>query len=1337
MIETIVTTLTLDLTSNLIYNRFFSSNKDLKAFLNQLLGEIQEKFEVVHKMYIDTVKFQNFVNKNENETLYILVKILLDRNEDKDVTKFIDTMCNEGFFYMKSEEKQKKILLFFLKQLSELMIRKAIDNSSIPGKILIQLLVEFLTDRESIIRFLSPQSKKLNPSFTQTKYDISNYVQRTLFRITSIEESDQYISTNYYLYQILQFEKSILLLGQAGIGKSYELKKAVNDLLENKTFSPYFFELFKYNGQEIQTLFPEYLIENENLILLLDGYDEIDDNKKTEFKRNLILFRENFPSIGIIISSRTNIDPQLGWCKSYFLKELDDNFVKTQLEKLGKYNLSFNGIKSANILSLLKIPFYLESLKVLFQEKHIIPNTRYEFFNYLITRQLEIDDNKSIYTDNLRQFKIFELENILYKIGFFIKVSRNVLAKESDLVQVINKDELQAIRHCGLLNVSNDSNPIWQFTHSLFLEYCAAKYLGQFEFSKIKKIICFKPNHNILIPSWLNTLEFIIDNWIQIDDKIIIDISELSFEAVLKIELQSISQKARHIVFYEIFNYYNEKGIRISTEILKDLAIFANNNLIIIELFEQAKNEKNTIWLINFAEIAKYFNYPHLDKQKYKRTLFDIFLSSNDHIIIYELIYALKPVLEDEEDYRNIYNKVLNIDNNMIRAAFYSVLEESKYVDNFIIFLVNGLKHLVWKVNTSQDNIKVRLIDEGYYLEACLVKLGTVDSIKILISHFIKNPEEITNIKFNNFIELLTLNLAKIFKTNIEIFEYCLNFFVFLNRVYLGPEASKFVLFFNETGTINQAVDYIVCKKDDNSHRFASLALLYNSSFEIKPFVKAYLNGMLSKNDLSLINNFVNSNIKMKNELDNFLKSINAELEEKIDIPVRINYEEVKVQSFDIKLKSIINKSFFLKMISDVYLLIGKEKINKDDISNLIINNHVFYEINAFIIYNLEILLKDKPKSISEIYQIINSSYWENFQIINIYRFHKYENIKLSDEIKEIIHNWCASNVEKINFSSSIETKRNGAISFKQDAVLLWYFIIHNFYKCTEEKFLEMLLFDFPAEDGYVGFKFIIENVEFLKIKDRIKLNMEKGIYVEIIWENHLNFCIQNNVVESVKYAFNIISNTSYSIDLRKVALDCILLFENNVSTVKYLVETITDNFKWELYKRVLAYRDLLITPLTSLLNHRINDEIYRVVELMIELKQIEGLNFIYNELSTFMLVPDFFIYNVHFDRVDFKDALPVLYKIIELTFHKDFKDHQLFPLKDKIFTSFSKIIQQHDILDEVVMNLENIILKNNDLKESKVNINYYIENIKSTYYTSKNINTDFQEANRILGSKI
>jgi len=249
---------------------------------------------------------------------------------------------------------------------------------------------------------------------------------------------------------LLKKYKHLLIIDNAGMGKSTLLKKIVIDTIENTEFIPVYIELRALENEPIDTqiksMFGLEIIESNDLLkkfpfaFFFDGIDEVQSDKKSAIIKRIKKFSEEFSSSNIIITSRPDqsllelhsysrfkIQP-LELYQSYNLLKLYDansfnigNSLVLSKKLINEIELMRNR-DNINIVDFLTTPLYVSLLFYSYKHKPVIPRRKDLFYSQVFEALFEMHD-LSKETGYVRQkqsgLDITEFSILLRRLAFW------------------------------------------------------------------------------------------------------------------------------------------------------------------------------------------------------------------------------------------------------------------------------------------------------------------------------------------------------------------------------------------------------------------------------------------------------------------------------------------------------------------------------------------------------------------------------------------------------------------------------------------------------------------------------------------------------------------------------------------------------------------------------------------------------------------------------------------------------------------------------------------------------------------------------------------------------
>jgi GTPase SAR1 family protein len=390
---------------------------------------------------------------------------------------------------------------------------------------------------------------KLELCFTNylaRSYDRFSKIKTLLYRDRPVSLKSHYVCTDFQLvnkevngkviFDSFQTNKKNVVVGTAGSGKSVLLRKLFSDLIENKCgYVPILIELrllitptghvsiFDFIHTTLSSLDENFTAEQLHfalkkgkVALFLDGFDEIDFNKKEEYEREILDISNKYSNSIVVVSSRPDecfssweefhiyrtkslnkeqsidlvnrieYDPTV---KNKFISELKDGLYEKHKDFLSNPLLLTMMLLTYEQLA--EIPekvhiFYEQAFDTLYH-KHDALKSLYKRKSY---SELPIDDFKRIfsafciitYTERKISFNYQELicflNNAIEIEGIEVEANKffNDLVKSVCIIQ-------------------KDGNN-YTFSHRSFQEYFAAFYLSKSQSLDLARVLDNMVSHH-------------------------------------------------------------------------------------------------------------------------------------------------------------------------------------------------------------------------------------------------------------------------------------------------------------------------------------------------------------------------------------------------------------------------------------------------------------------------------------------------------------------------------------------------------------------------------------------------------------------------------------------------------------------------------------------------------------------------------------------------------------------------------------------------------------------------------------------------------------------------
>ena len=414
-------------------------------------------------------------------------------------------------------------------------------------------------------------------------------------------------------------ERLVVLLGEAGSGKSFELQQLAIDLYHSE-YVPLFYSLKDcISGERLEEQIPglkRYILHKIPFCLILDGYDEIKNTsfRDTEFPSSLSGFvsriNEEYKATGteyvVVISSRKNYyyDGKINQALVVDLCELTLEDVCCELDRRGIDRDSFFAeANTKRLYSLLFNPFYLRYIiKLYLAEGGKLPQSRFLM--------------KAI-IDHLFQDKNFEKfrgqplgltkentkgKNILRKLSACYIVQGKMKLSSDEIVQLTDgfftERDMALVESSGIIEKDGEDN--WFFKHNNFCEYLAAEFFSKFSLEQLLDIIAYE-NRAGIYNNYLNMVGYLL----QIRDNT--DLSDWIIEncpnTYYRIESKNMTEDRALEVLQSVNRLSNEKGYFILFDYDLPIAEIINNKSCIDYLLSILQNAKTDLELTNAVRL--------------------------------------------------------------------------------------------------------------------------------------------------------------------------------------------------------------------------------------------------------------------------------------------------------------------------------------------------------------------------------------------------------------------------------------------------------------------------------------------------------------------------------------------------------------------------------------------------------------------------------------------------------------------------------------------------------------------------------------------------------------
>lgn len=627
-----------------------------------------------------------------------------------------------------------------------------------------------------------------------------NLIERTVISYDHIQDLALHYNLNERknLYDVCNKERHVILLGDAGCGKTIALKQTAYYACGE--YHTLLISLSNYAGEEINNLiYSEYSeFENLSLFLIFDAFDEIHEKDRYTFARKLNSFVEHYKNAIVLVSARNNfykfsdIDGKGSTFtdfKEYSLCPLTQNDIIVYSKNNGIDYDTFNRELYRHRLHIMVYnPFYLKILVELMKENSNLPSKK-ELMDEIIKKSINFDKNKYI-NPNVVSEDEYTLITLLQKVAFSMQcMGDKVCINVVDYQFLFNKSERDLISYSSLF--LKNSNDQWQFEHNNFREYLAAKYLCNLNLEEIKEVICYDTGKSKIRNSWVNVISYLM--LIYEGDDLFNWLNEVSESLLVKVERSRIDEELRNDIFKRIFNSFADKNAWIirGNNSIEELVEFAQSPETLDFLISEICNPQNRWSLSNALVLIAIYNSTLFEKRDdVRNTLKDCILSSNTDD--YQKRLAMTALAELELDTDEVTELLIGLFNDKpsdeMRYGVVCYIVDSNIYEKHVDFLMQQWQY-------SQTNNNDNAISIIYKIKNAFNNIHDKKAVKQMIEYFANEEHYDSNsfdiyahiiIRARNFYEngdesffndILNAAILTENNCNLKLNKLCLDFF--------------------------------------------------------------------------------------------------------------------------------------------------------------------------------------------------------------------------------------------------------------------------------------------------------------------------------------------------------------------------------------------------------------------------------------------------------------------------------------------------------------------------------------------------------------------------------
>ena len=969
---------------------------------------------------------------------------------------------------------------------------------------------------------------------------------------------------------------------------------------------------------------------------------------------------------------------------------------------------------------LLRIPFYLTRLIEIFENSGTLPKSKAEIFEQLLFARMQLDVEHFRTTVELHD-KQKAIIRTLERIALGMEtLGRNYITDEEFTQFEANESLRTLLKYCTAWKKQEGETVTWQFEHNNFQEYLAARILSRQSLEVIQDFISFKPDYKKIIPSWVNTLSFLVS--ISNNSDLFRWIIESEPEIAVKFEPDKIEVTDRVRIFKEIFNNYKGKQIWIDRDKFSytELVRFGQSDEVIDFLLTEAENAEHYTTLSNAIELLSESKIPYNQRDRTCQLLMKCALDKDKGGGIQNR--ALMALADLKLNSREVVDQILSIlrssDDDWVRYGLYYFLLNSDYLDENIDVFLEGIKYV--RLQPSRTTKETRIGDEHWYLKIGLESARSPDAIRKIFNYFKTNSRDLDDVFLKKSISIFAEKAAVAYSEDHKLFESVLELLAILITEHMEEQGKQLIRFFDKTRTRFEAFQKVFSQKISNNYYLITLATLADEK-SIELFAQEYEKQNVTESDVWTFQNYLsweNPDLYLP-----FNKLINEKSSNKFVLPPRRDFDKEKKQRRQSDIDLLFDKKGFLDQIKLIFDTEQKDTFTSRELSGIETHRWDNPYFSDLAIHTLRELVRDQTRSFEIVSQIVNSWDWDLFCISKLYEYlTTYEEIVILEERRVWIASWCHTSINKVNFKTALVTGPNNQSSTSWIAVYIWYFLRRLNLTYPKDVLLDMLSFDWVEGHKMLGIAYLEELLDESDITTRILKNLREGIQNNDVLKNHIDYCKRHNIKEVVPVVLDEIPNPERRVEVREIALETFCELSGNMFELEQILPKIEDDFKWSVVEQLIKRNSKY--PQTFLLDILANgneEEKLKAAAYLIQIQDLEGLKYYVEWTKKHKQFTERSFGTSPLLSLRTLESVPFLIELLKISYQEDFVQDDFHRLDRLVLDTLAVMALQSDKhYVEIKKVIENFIDQYR-LVIKNVNFLYvFLEKLEQRYYISK-----------------
>lgn len=1139
------------------------------------------------------------------------------------------------------------------------------------------------------------------------------------------------------LSAILAEKTRVVLLGEAGMGKTYELQHLEYLLKKGGQAFPVYITLNTYVDETIDDLVDVALhkAQRKKSVLIFDGYDEIEDSNLNTFAKRLNAFVNRNPKQKIIISTRNNFyknaidETNDGTFYGFYecgLCPLRENDVLEYLNGKDIDAESFMGqIRDKKLMEQMKTPFFLIQIADLFLVDADLPPLN-ELMDKLVEKSFKKDAVKYVTTRNIQDQRS-ETIKAMQRAAFAMQCMKKVFLEDMEYQELLGKEDRDALRYCGIWEKTGEGR--WKFEHNNFREYLAAHYLRKMPLKEISALVTYRDNPKKIKNSWVNVLSFLV---LIYQKKELLDwIIEISPSTVVKFEKTRLDEEIRTKIFRAIMEEYKSTNQWISRNQNdeQELAEFGQTEAGIDYLVREINEPRHFRALSNAISIVGNMTYFFGKRDAVRNTLLQCCFGTG--IRTYEvkkaILALMNPQLYDENDIRKFLEYYADETDSDIRFAIYCYILEYKLWNSTIDFVLKGIEKLKPHngVNAS----------ERFRLKEILKRVDSYKAMHQVFSHIISAEDYCKKITYmEDVLGDLCENAEILYKTGkVEILDDIRTLFIKAADNFDEKSMQILKTFLENTDQIFLTYEHILSSGKNQEIVYVLESIMDEKC--IDDLAMRYEKAILNPREIfiTFVRRRREGSYRYQELRDLICQKDGIVLVERESIDYIAMQREGEQKYFD----ALFSKEKFQFLIEELADFCNGVETTYQDL-----RNSPFKEERHYDLEQVRWAIEEYDFSDNRIVHFLNYVSWSHFSMGQIYRAARNKTaLDIKKEQEAFITDWCKDAVHRIDFEKDVTSRKNGSISYTQEVAWCFYFTRYFNLEHDNDIVRNMLLvpvavFQYEKNVDTIFAPYVVERLDDDTIRDQVCANLKNKRIEGELAHTYIEYCKKNEMREACELAKSVMADTEYYEWTRREALKYLILIKGadfvleeylegaDDALLGLLVDELIEDRPTRLIERLIAENknsDDALTFLKPLILMDCNYGLEKYYEIAKEKNTLPGWGEENKDASLTEAI----------GQVSEKWNLEIIIKLAQLATKADFRDKEFFGLYNSVSKAVRNIGQNAP--EATIQYLREILQK--ELGDEFLSFcNFNLQEIEAQYNDQRDIAWDIEEVKNYMG---